>query len=781
MIGAGAFRSCQSLENVVFSSDVQSIGDEAFSGCKVLATIEIPDSVTSLGQNIFEDTAFYKNSENWENGVLYAGTSLVESKSSVSGTLQVREGTKCIVAGALEGRTKLKEIILSDSVTVIGEKAFYGCTGLTKVTFGKNIAEIGAGAFGKCSGLESILAHKDNKTYSSKNNCLIGIEDKSLVMGCKTSKIPEDGSVTTIGPNAFEGCAGLTEVVIPDVITHIGDGAYRDCNNLTTVKLGNGVQVVGKRAFEECDNLSQIDFGTSVHTIDDWGFAYNHQIKELEFPASLRQLGMEAFSNNTGLETVKFQEGVLYIGKCCFYMCDNLTELTLADSLEEIDDSAFYCCEKLETVKFGNGLVRIGDAAFYACEALTTVKLPNSMKTIGSSAFYECTNLRQLDLGQVQEIGYSAFESCRKLTQIHIPASLKTMGRSVFAYCPAIETMTVDQQNSNFVGRDNCIINKSEKKLVSGCKNSVIPADGSVKIIDAYAFAGCSGLKRIVVPKQVEVIWSYAFIDCSGLEEMHLPFVGDGADSYSGYLGYIFGAAPGMNEGFVPQSLKRLVVLGGTNIGTSAFADCRYLEEIVYVEPVNWIGYSAFNNCTSLKKLVIPGNLETIKEQNVLKTSPYAVLYVSKGQEKTIAFAKENGIPFRVGGMITFTDENGQLLDAAWCAEGAKITAPKVPEKPADDKYSYTISWTPVPETCTGNQTIQLRYIKTWIGGDVRGDFTGDGEVNNRDVEYLLWHTLFPDTYPVEYDVDLNNDGEVNNRDVEYLLWHTLFPETYPV
>lgn len=63
----------------------------------------------------------------------------------------------------------------------------------------------------------------------------------------------------------------------------------------------------------------------------------------------------------------------------------------------------------------------------------------------------------------------------------------------------------------------------------------------------------------------------------------------------------------------------------------------------------------------------------------------------------------------------------------------------------------------------------------------ISGDLNEDGMVNNLDVEYLLWHTLFPEDYPIFMSGDFNDDGIVNNQDVEYLLWHTLFPEDYPV
>ena len=742
----------------------------------------IPDSIVHLGQDVFTKTGYYNNPENWENNAFYVGDHLVSCKPSLSGAFQVRQGTKTIVNGALMGAKNLTDLSLPDSLTTIGEKAFYGCTKLKTVHLGKDLSQIGDGAFGQCSNLETITVSNENKTYRSQNNCLIRIQDKCLVMGCKTSQIPQDGSVTSIGAYAFEGCIGLTKVTIPDTVLTIGDGAFRDCNALTTVNLGNGVQVVGKRAFEECDELSNIDLGQSVYTIDDYGFAYNHKIKHVNFPASLRYLGQEAFSNATGLESVNFQEGLLSIGINCFTFCENLESLHLPNSLEEIKDGAFYSCVKIANLSFGKNLTTIGDAAFMGCEALTTVKIPDRVQIVGSSAFCECINLRLVDLGQVQEIGHSAFESCGNLIQIHIPSSVKKMGRSVFAYCPSMEQMTVSQQNPYYFSQGNCIINTAGKYLAFGCKNSVIPTDGSVTVIDAYAFAGCSTLKRITVPTQIKKIYAYAFLDCSGLQEMYLPFIGDGSSVGDDYLGFIFGASvPSLNDGFVPYSLKRVVIMGGTSVGDSAFINCRGLQEIIFPETVTSIGYSAFKNCTSLQKVVFPGDLENAKETNIFATAPNAWLYISKGQEKTKAFAQNNNIRHQVGGLISFIDEKGQCIDKRWYPYNAQIVTPNVPEKPADDNRTYSITWDPIPGSCTGNQTIQLRYVSHWIGGNVQGDFTGDHEVNNRDVEFLLWHTLFPDNYPIETNADFNHDNQVNNLDVEYLLWHTLFPETYPV
>ena len=66
-------------------------------------------------------------------------------------------------------------------------------------------------------------------------------------------------------------------------------------------------------------------------------------------------------------------------------------------------------------------------------------------------------------------------------------------------------------------------------------------------------------------------------------------------------------------------------------------------------------------------------------------------------------------------------------------------------------------------------------------GSQIFGDLDSDGKIDNRDVEYLLWHTLFPDDYPLSSSGEMDGIPGINNRDVEYLLWHTLFPEDFPI
>ncbi|MBO5042722.1 MAG: leucine-rich repeat domain-containing protein, partial [Clostridia bacterium] len=137
-----------------------------------------------------------------------------------------------------------------DSVTSIGEEAFYNCTSLTSIEIPDSVTSIGDKAFSGCESLMSITVDEDNEIYHSEGNCLIETASKTLISGCMNSVIPSDGSVTSIGDSAFSGCSGLTSIVIPDSVTSIGDYAFYGCNNL--IQIENGVSYVDKWVID-CD------------------------------------------------------------------------------------------------------------------------------------------------------------------------------------------------------------------------------------------------------------------------------------------------------------------------------------------------------------------------------------------------------------------------------------------------------------------------------------------------------------------------------------------------
>ncbi len=131
-------------------------------------------------------------------------------------------------------------------------------------------------------------------------------------------------------------------------------------------------------------------------------------------------------------------------------------------------------------------------------------------------------------------IGDYAFYDCTGLTSITIPNSVTSIGYAVFSGCTDL-TITVADGNTGYRSEGNCLIETASQTLIAGCKNSVIPTDGSVTNIGEYAFYWCTGLTSITIPDSVTSIGDGAFSYCTGLTSITIPnsvtSIGDGAFS----------------------------------------------------------------------------------------------------------------------------------------------------------------------------------------------------------------------------------------------------------
>ena len=261
---------------------------------------------------------------------------------------------------------------------------------------------------------------------------------------------------------------------------------------------------------------------------------------------------------------------VTSIGYSAFEDCTSLTNITIPDSVTSIGGYAFCGCSSLTSITIPDSVTSINMSTFISCSSLTSVTIPNSVTSIGYSAFMSCSSLTSITIpDSVTSIGDYTFMSCSSLTSITIPDSVTSIGSCAFNNCSSLASIVVDEENTVYHSAGNCLIETESKTLIGGCKNNVIPADGSVTSIGSYAFYECDSLTSIEIPNSVTSIGDDAFGDCDSLTSIEIP-----------------------------NSV--------TSIGSYAFEDCTSLTSITIPDSVTSIGDDAFAYCSSLTDIYVP-------------------------------------------------------------------------------------------------------------------------------------------------------------------------------
>ena len=629
--------------NLVIPSTVTVIGREAFKGGNHILSVVIPSGVTSIGNNAFEGC--YKLVEvlnlssltitKGSTGNGYVGYYALNVRTSADSRSKLitkdgyqfyEDGVTVYLLGYLgtETRLTLPEKSPGGKAYSIYRYAFYGCTGLTSIIIPNSVTSIENNAFSGCTGLTSITVDKGNTKYHSNGNCLIETESKKLILGCKNSVIPSDGSVTSIGYQAFYGCTGLISITIPDSVTSIGMSAFSGCTGLTSVTIGSGVTSIGSPAFRGCEklvevyNLSNLTITagstgngyvgyyakvihtsrseeSTLHTTEDgyvfcvtgenvWLVGYTGTDSVLTLPETYNgkkyEIHSYAFSGCTGLTSVTIPNSVTSIEGWAFFGCKGLTSITIPDSVTSIGHDAFRGCTGLTSVTIGNSVTSIGYEAFSGCTGLTSITIPNSVTSIGEYAFSSCTGLTSVTIGSgVTSIGDSAFDWCYKLVEVLNLSRLKITKLAFDNGCVgfyALNVRTSVNSGSKLVTKDGYQFYEdgdtiyllgylgTETRLTLPEKSP----GGKAYFIYWYAFSGCTGLTSITIPNSVTSVGKFAFSGCTGLTSITIP------NSVTSIGEYAFSSCTGLTSITIPNSV--------TSIGEYAFSGCTSLISIEY-------------------------------------------------------------------------------------------------------------------------------------------------------------------------------------------------------
>lgn len=395
-IGEQAFEHCSYLASVNIPDNLTSIGKEAFYNCSRLKEITIPKSVTFIGKSAFNYGSFFiqaeKKPDGWDINWNSSGRQVIwdckehgetsdgfKWKLTFEDTITlydyVGSSTSITVPSSINGYFvskldntfsycyNLKDLVLPESLTEIGDSAFYRCERLNKIIIPEKVKRIGDSAFSYCDNLQFL--------------CL-----------------PQ--GLSEIGASAFSNC-DLKNIIIPQSVSKIDGSIFYNTNSVKIY-----CQAQSKPDGWDNDWLSgktyDLTWGFSDFGITEDGFLWiekDDDMRILDYSGSSSNLIIPAKVN----------------GKY----------------FTSIADEAFYDRLDIKSLDFDadSKLHTIGEKAFYYCNNLTNVTLPNSLATIKNYAFNRCRFSQIIIPLSVTEIQGYAFSSNSNLDYIYCEASQK--------------------------------------------------------------------------------------------------------------------------------------------------------------------------------------------------------------------------------------------------------------------------------------------------------------------------------------------------------------------
>ena len=687
-----AFYGCLSLKEIAIPAKTARIDGDAFAGCDALERFEVdPSNVVYKSENgallSADGKTFYKivaverdpnakarlktvelkgrvlSLEALPNGEYRLLREREPSRVSVcektykNSVYRVPNGVETLADGAFfderRARNAFTEIVLPESLAVIGENAFNSCERLETLRIPANVAQLGASptlpsptVFVDCDALKTFEIASENKAFRSDDGMLLSSDGASIYdvvadRGRSVLKIPE-GVVHFPGRGRHLGDAA--KVVFPDSANSIPATVFQGYPNLTSVTVSKNMREIGAHSFRKCPRLAEVVLRSNATIVNENAFSFcapnlTIRVEEEEAQATQAASSQETAEtkradifarakadggnaiiksvydkNATTLEIPEKLDGlaVVTIGADAFAEMRELRTVRLPSSLQTISRGAFRNCAKLENIEFakdkdGNvasSLQFIHDRAFAGCSSLKSFEVPDSVVRIKPSAFEGCSLLATVALGKgALSVDERAFANCASLRRLDLSRveKLRTFDKTALVGTPD-DLEIVFPDDSSFLTADGFLLTNDGKTINAylGKRSGEIAIPEGVESIDQSFFGMAAGIESVRLPKSLRAIGSRAFYRCESLKSVIIP-----EDSKLEMIGDLaFAECYALERFDWPKSLQ--------TIGVSAFCYCRSLKSFKGATSVQTIGASAFCDCESLTEIELPKGVREI-------------------------------------------------------------------------------------------------------------------------------------------------------------------------
>ncbi|SHM50350.1 leucine-rich repeat domain-containing protein, partial [Ruminococcus flavefaciens] len=665
-IGNGVFNGCKNMESINMPQTIKSIGKNAFRGCASLSEVSydeydyakekvievkypegklvMPKAIETVGEYAFSGCASFTDIVIPE--TISELTSYVFSGTGIE-SISVPENIIKINDYVFSDCTSLKTAVISEATETIGYHIFSGCSAIKDIT----IPYIG-------HSLEKAEAENSKQEFT---DFFYGGNDADFINVNNTDGwgrwIPKslDSITVTSGtrvPNyAFYNIKSVKNIYIPKTMKTIGNYSYANCISLENANIPEGVESLGLYAFSNCCStaMKTVEFPKSLTSISNYAFSECGGLTNITVPKTVKTMGDYVFSKCSALEKVVIYGGADGIGHYIFSECKSLADLTLpfaGYNAKTIDEPNVKCelsgmflngnekdyysitntdgwnrwiPKSLKKITVLSGK-RLCDYAFYRFGGVEKFEISKTVTEIGNYTFAGCASITKDYIPEsVEYIGNHAFEGCTSISDGKIKEGVISIGNYAFSNCSSAALKTISFPKTLTSIGDHAF---------SGCKGlTSINVPNTVKKIGEFAFSDCSAVKTAVIYGGEEGIGNFAFSGCKSLADMTLPFAGhslagvNAENSKQEIVNYFhsgddkdyynFCDTNGWGR-YVPNSLKKITILGGKRIPNYAFRNLSSVESIIIPKSITEIGDHAYDNCTSMTEIYMPEGVKSI-------------------------------------------------------------------------------------------------------------------------------------------------------------------------
>lgn len=499
-----AFQNCKQLSNVTLSDNTVELGKYVFSGCDSLETLELPDSITKIGLRAFENSGLksikLSSSLTTLENLLFDGCLYLSDVDFGN-----NESLTALSYGLFQNCKSLKSVNIPSSVTKYASKVF-AYSALESLEIGEKVDTFGDNPFLGCSNLK-LTVNEKNDTVILDNNGVLYSEDNELVSvptNYQGELVIREGC--SISSYAFEGCTGVTKVVVND-LTELSTYAFANCESIEEVVLPSNMTTINSNAFKNTPNLKKITLPEGLTSLKSYSFD-GSGITSIVIPAGVEKIESNTFVNCANLASVELNN-VNCIDSYAFKNCTSLKEINLTHNIKTLGTNVFYA-SGLESVVVPNSLTTFGNGAFWSCESLKTVTFEDGLTIIPKNILSNCTSLETVNIpASVTTISASAF-SDSGLKSFVVPDTVLLLGESCFAGCASLTSVTLSKSLVEIP--KSCFSN-------TGLTEITIPFN--IISLANSSFAGCASLTNVNIEGMLKTVGYSVFNDCTAINNIY--------------------------------------------------------------------------------------------------------------------------------------------------------------------------------------------------------------------------------------------------------------------